>query len=729
MSVEIEECSSEEQLESDGSATTTEISKDSRLTYSKSFMLSLSNLHICKDLPKDFDPSALRDSTLTYTKEFMLSLSNLQICKDLPKDFDPSALRELDGVSECKLRMQQTSIILSPNDSNNCYIGSSSVLRCDLVADSRGSGGRWEKQFSRLNSESISQGSYDSDSRAQNDCTGIVGSFLSKSKNPYRPPQHYKVGNFDSYASHSSKEAKSLTNTACTVQEDVQLNNDTLQDDVVGDKSSDVLATHWSKQITNLPEAQKSVNRLVDEEKSQCKAPGCSINAAITTQQEQLLDSEAKAPSANINLEESEKRQLGNILEEEVSLQHTDIPGIETRCLRGPCTGRMENGIHKVNILASGGHENHKLNLESKENFETEISNELLSDEAFFPSGGNLYERISKTDELQPNEFFLASVLYNCGAFGTDGKGIRDSIFDCELELDEMEQSKSPFDDFWTEILAVIHLEQQSTSSCSTDIVNITGSEIPLHIPDEDELNLLNYKEGPKEPKIPNVDTSTDLDFVEDEINLPDEDSLISVDHVLSLSKHYSEVTFVGRTDRLMPNFTADNTGHREVAHCCEKSFPPGLKVPPSPNFSSSATHRKPRPHQISSQTPCFHVNAEIPSFHPLDLYFTCSNFQNRREQKLVHHYPAAYWYPCSNIHHESSMKTTPSKEKKYEYLEQYAMSHQPDSFLQQMELLRASKTDPIEQVVYDVVQQWDAMQLMPETYQQLPYPGFGFPI
>ncbi|KAK4350887.1 hypothetical protein RND71_030200 [Anisodus tanguticus] len=386
--------------------------------------------------------------------------------------------------------MQQTSAILPSYASNSCYIGLSPVLRCDLVADSRGSCGRWET--SRWNPESTSQGTCDLDSRAQNDCSWILGSFLRKSKNPYRPPQYYKVGNSDSYASHSSKETKSLANTACTAQED----------------------------IANLSEAQKSVDKFVDE-KSQCKAPG-SINAAITRQQEQLLESDAKAPIASINLKESEKRQLGKILEKEVSLPHTGFSGIKTRCLRGPCTGRTVNG--------------------------------------------KLYERISKTDELQPNEFFLESVLCNCGAFGTDGEGIRDSVFDCELELDDTEESKSPFDDFWSEILSVIHLEQESRDNYSADTVNIIKSEVPLLLPDEDGLILLNYQEGPKEPKIPNADTSTDLDFVEDEINLPDEDSLISVDNLLSLSKHCSEVTFAGRTDRLIPNFTADSTGHGEVA-------------------------------------------------------------------------------------------------------------------------------------------------------------------
>ncbi|XP_009768513.1 uncharacterized protein LOC107807847 isoform X1 [Nicotiana tabacum] len=672
----------------------------------------------------------LKDSRITYTKAFMLSLINLQICKELPKDFDSSVLRELDGASEYKLEMQQTSAVLPPYASNNSYIDPSTVIRCDLVAASRGSCGRWEKQCSRLNTQNSPQGSCDSDSRVQNDRSGILGSILSKSKNPYRPPQSYKVGNSNSYASHSSKETKSLANKACTAQEDVQLHNDTLQINVVGDKSSDVLATHRSKQIAKLSESQKSVDKFVDQEKSQCEAPD-SKDAAIATSQQEHPDSDAKALKA-INLEESERTQFGKTPEKEASLPHADFPGIATKCLRRPCTARRENGIRTVNILAEGSHENLKLNLESKDDFETEISNELLSDETFFPSQENSYERNLKTNQLEPYEFFLAPVLRNCGAFGTDCEGIRDSIFDCELELDEIEESTSLFDDFWTEILAVIHLEQESKVSYSADTDNITESEVPLRLPDEDELIFLNYEEGPKEPKIPPVDTSTDLDFVEDEIILPDEDSLISADN---LTKHMvakswwktdtadsadnsedancSEVTFAGRADKVMANFIADNTEHQEVAHCREKSSPPGVKVPSSPEFSSSVTHWKPCPNQIVSQTPCFHVNPEIPTLHPLDLYFTCSSFQNIREPKHVHYYPAVYWYPCSDIHHESSMKTTPANGKKYEYLKQYPMLHQPDN----------------EQVIYDVVQQWDTVQLLPETYQQSHYPGFGFPI
>ncbi|XP_016439371.1 uncharacterized protein LOC107765260 isoform X1 [Nicotiana tabacum] len=671
----------------------------------------------------------LKESRLTYTKAFMLSLINLQICKELPKDFDSSVLRELDGGSEYKLEMQRTSAVLPPCASNNCYIGPSTVIRCDLVADSRGSCGRWEKQCSRLNTQSTPQGSCDSDSRVQNDRSGILGSILSKSKNPYRPPQSYKVGNFNSYASHSSKETKSLANKASTAQEDVQLHNDTLQNDVVGDKSSDVLATHGSKQIAKLSESQKSGDKFVDQDKSQCKAPDYK-DAAIATSQQEHPDSDDKALKAT-NLEESERIQFGNTPEKEPSLPHTDFPGTETKCLRRPCTARRENGIRTVNI---GSHENLKLNRESKYDFETEISNELLSDETFFPSQGNLYERNLKTYQLESYEFFLAPVLRNCGAFGTDCEGIRDSIFDCELELDEIEESTSPFDDFWTEILAVIHLEQESKVSYSADTDNIIESEVPLHLPDEDELILLSYEDEPEEPKIPPVDTSTDLDFVEDEIILPDEDSLISADNLTkhmvarswwktdtadsadnSIDANCSEVTFAGtgRTDKVMTNFTADNTEHREVAHCHEKSSPPGVKVPSSPDFSSSATHWKPCLNQFFSQTPCFHVNSEIPTLHPLDLYFTCSSFQNINEPKHVHYYPAVYWYPWSDIHHESSMKTTPANGKKYEYLEHYPMLHQPDN----------------EQVIYDVVQQWDTVKLLPETYQQSHYPGFGFPI
>lgn len=47
------------------------------------------------------------------------------------------------------LGMQQTSTILPPYTSNNYYTGSSPVLRCDLVADSRLCCGRLGKQVSQ----------------------------------------------------------------------------------------------------------------------------------------------------------------------------------------------------------------------------------------------------------------------------------------------------------------------------------------------------------------------------------------------------------------------------------------------------------------------------------------------------------------------------------------------------------------------------------------------------
>lgn len=119
-----------------------------------------------------------------------------------------------------------------------------------------------------------------------------------------------QVGNFNSYASHSSKETKSLANKASTAQEDVQLHNDTLQNDVVGDKSSDVLATHGSKQIAKLSESQKSGDKFVDQDKSQCKAPDYK-DAAIATSQQEHPDSDDKALKAT-NLEESERIQFGN---------------------------------------------------------------------------------------------------------------------------------------------------------------------------------------------------------------------------------------------------------------------------------------------------------------------------------------------------------------------------------------------------------------------------------
>lgn len=109
-------------------------------------------------------------------------------------------------------------------------------------------------------------------------------------------------------AIHQKKLTLQLTRPG-TAQEDLLLHNDTFQNNVVGDKISDVLATHWSKQIAKLSESQKSVDKFVDQEKSQCEAPD-SKDASIATSQQEHPDSDAKSLKA-INLEESERTQFG----------------------------------------------------------------------------------------------------------------------------------------------------------------------------------------------------------------------------------------------------------------------------------------------------------------------------------------------------------------------------------------------------------------------------------
>ncbi|KAJ0682642.1 hypothetical protein HanPI659440_Chr16g0649691 [Helianthus annuus] len=66
--------------------------KDPRISYTRDFHLSLSELEICKSLPSGFDQSKsiLRKPRISYTRDFLLSLSELEICKSLPSGFGQS---------------------------------------------------------------------------------------------------------------------------------------------------------------------------------------------------------------------------------------------------------------------------------------------------------------------------------------------------------------------------------------------------------------------------------------------------------------------------------------------------------------------------------------------------------------------------------------------------------------------------------------------------------------
>ncbi|KAK9279611.1 hypothetical protein L1049_013290 [Liquidambar formosana] len=173
------------------------------------------------DQPADTNHESQKMFKISYTRDFLLSLSELDVCKKLPSGFDQSILGEFEDTSQDRQRIYGG--LSSQNFRRNEY-GSSPPTRGDSNNYSRGIHGRWESR----SRDSDSQSDWDSDSGRrygnqsrrswQNpEHDGLLGSGsfarpsgyvagasapklrandhyqLSKSNEPYHPPRPYKA--------------------------------------------------------------------------------------------------------------------------------------------------------------------------------------------------------------------------------------------------------------------------------------------------------------------------------------------------------------------------------------------------------------------------------------------------------------------------------------------------------------------------------------------------------
>ncbi|KAL9385400.1 hypothetical protein Peur_022410 [Populus x canadensis] len=98
---------------------------------------------------------------ISYTREFLLSLSELDVCKKLPSGFDQSLLSELGDTSQDRYRIPGSAS--SQSFRRNDY-SSSPPTRGDSSNFSRGIHGRWDSRSSgRSDRDSDSQSDWDSD--------------------------------------------------------------------------------------------------------------------------------------------------------------------------------------------------------------------------------------------------------------------------------------------------------------------------------------------------------------------------------------------------------------------------------------------------------------------------------------------------------------------------------------------------------------------------------------
>ncbi|KAI3743902.1 hypothetical protein L1987_56970 [Smallanthus sonchifolius] len=115
-----------------------------RISYTRDFLISLSELEICVSLPSGFDQSIQRKPRISYTRDFLISLSELEICESLPSRFDQSILREFEENSIQERPRNHGNL---PGFRRNDY-SSSPPTRGDSSNFSRGAYGRWDNRSS-----------------------------------------------------------------------------------------------------------------------------------------------------------------------------------------------------------------------------------------------------------------------------------------------------------------------------------------------------------------------------------------------------------------------------------------------------------------------------------------------------------------------------------------------------------------------------------------------------
>ncbi|XAR63026.1 hypothetical protein NMG60_11022811 [Bertholletia excelsa] len=192
-----------------------------------------------------------KHSKILYSREFLLSLSELDVCKKLPSGFDQSILSEFEDACLGIQDRQRIPGSLPLQSYRRSEYGSSPPARGDSSSYSRGIHGRWDSRSSgRSERDSDSQSDRDSDcgrrygnqsrrSWQSPEHDGLLGSGsfprpgyapgmsaskfratdhyqLSRSNEPYHPPRPYKAVPHLRKDTHDSFNDETFGSTECT---------------------------------------------------------------------------------------------------------------------------------------------------------------------------------------------------------------------------------------------------------------------------------------------------------------------------------------------------------------------------------------------------------------------------------------------------------------------------------------------------------------------------------
>lgn len=120
-----------------------------------------------------------KKAKISYSREFLLSLSGLDICRNLPRGFDESILADFEDASQDRQRTSGSFLLQGYR--RNEY-GSSPPTRGDVSNYSRGIHGRWDSR---------SSGWSDKDSDSQSDWDSDTGKrYANPSRRGWQAPEH-----------------------------------------------------------------------------------------------------------------------------------------------------------------------------------------------------------------------------------------------------------------------------------------------------------------------------------------------------------------------------------------------------------------------------------------------------------------------------------------------------------------------------------------------------------
>ncbi|XP_039061399.1 uncharacterized protein LOC120205612 [Hibiscus syriacus] len=213
--------------------------------------MSLENDRHSLDQPVEFSKESQKTSIISYTREFLLSLSELDACKKLPSGFDQSILSEFEDTSQDRQRIPGT---LSGYRRNE--YGTSPPTRGDSCNYSRGIHERWDtRHVGRSDRDNDSQPDRETDagrrignqSRWQGpERDGLLGSgsfprpsgyragasapklrandqyHLNKTTEPYHPPRPYKAAPHSRRETNDSFNDETFGSTECTNEDRVE---------------------------------------------------------------------------------------------------------------------------------------------------------------------------------------------------------------------------------------------------------------------------------------------------------------------------------------------------------------------------------------------------------------------------------------------------------------------------------------------------------------------------